>query len=87
MAYTQEQIEYLHNIGKMPDWIYYQQNNKSPQQNIDEQGKKAAEKFRNKRQEKMFITYIDKYIREVIDDFSKELIDNKKLSSSFNIII
>lgn len=35
MAYTLEQIEYLHDTGKMPDWIYYQMNGKSLQENYD----------------------------------------------------
>ena len=25
MAFTRDQIEYLHHTGKMPDWAYYQQ--------------------------------------------------------------
>lgn len=37
MAYTLEQIEYLHNRGLMPDWAYYQQNGKSAQANFNEQ--------------------------------------------------
>lgn len=28
MAYTREQIEQLHDRGKMPDWVYYQTVNK-----------------------------------------------------------
>lgn len=33
MSLTQEEIEYLHDIGKMPDWYYYQVNGKSFQEN------------------------------------------------------
>ena len=36
MAYTLEQIEWLHDNGKMPDWAYYQQNGKSVQANFEE---------------------------------------------------
>ena len=36
MAYTLEQIEWLHDNGKMPDWAYYQQNGKSAQANFEE---------------------------------------------------
>ena len=44
MAYTQEQIEWLHDHGKMPDWAYYQQNDKSPTMNLFEQTKKIKER-------------------------------------------
>lgn len=33
MSLTQKEIEYLHDIGKMPDWYYYQVNGKSFQEN------------------------------------------------------
>lgn len=37
MAFSKEQIEYLHNTGKMPDWVYYQQNGASAQENYNRQ--------------------------------------------------
>ena len=43
MAYTLEQIEWLHNNGWMPDWAYYQQNGKSAQANFAEQQGKIME--------------------------------------------
>ena len=44
MAYTLEQIEWLHDHGKMPDWAYYQQNGKSATMNLYEQTKKIKER-------------------------------------------
>ena len=44
MALTPEQIEWLHDNGKMPDWAYYQQNGKSPTMNLYEQTKKFKER-------------------------------------------
>lgn len=38
-----ETIEALHNAGKMPDWIYYQVNKRSPIENYIEQKKKIRE--------------------------------------------
>ncbi len=35
MSYSKEMIEYLHDTGKMPDWVYYQQNGKSLQENYN----------------------------------------------------
>ena len=33
MAYTPEQIDWLWRNGKMPDWVYFQTNGKSAQEN------------------------------------------------------
>ena len=51
MAYTLEQIEYLHNRGLMPDWAYYQQNGKSAQANFNEQTMKFIEDHRRRQEE------------------------------------
>ena len=40
MAFTQQEIEYYHDRGLMPDWAYYQQNGKSAEENY------AAQKAR-----------------------------------------
>ena len=45
MALTPEQIEWLHDHGKMPDWAYYQQNGKSAQANWEEQHRKIMERY------------------------------------------
>ena len=45
MALSKEQIEYLHDTGKMPDWIYYQQNGKSASENYREQKLKIKQRF------------------------------------------
>ena len=39
VSLSQEQIEYLHSIGKMPDWVYYQINGKSAVENYNQQKK------------------------------------------------
>lgn len=36
MSFSKEIIEQLHNTGKMPDWAYYQQNDKSAAENYTE---------------------------------------------------
>jgi 5,10-methylene-tetrahydrofolate dehydrogenase/methenyl tetrahydrofolate cyclohydrolase len=45
MALTQEQIEWLHDNGKMPDWAYFQQNGKTAQQNYVEATRRARERI------------------------------------------
>ena len=56
MAYTLKEIEYLHDTGKMPDWIYYQQNGKSATENYirikNEMRRKWREKLLMQRAEK-----------------------------------
>lgn len=52
MAYTLEQIEWLHDHGKMPDWAYYQQNGKSATMNLYEQTKKFKERVLKEEQER-----------------------------------
>ena len=51
MAFTPEQIEYLHSTGQMPDWVYYQQNGKSLQQNYNEIKRRNAENSRRQLEE------------------------------------
>lgn len=45
MALSKEDIELLHNAGKMPDWIYYQQNGKSASENYRAQKMKLKEQI------------------------------------------
>ena len=45
-------IEYYHDSGKMPDFIYYQLREASPQRNYEEQRKKILDKFVKQSQEK-----------------------------------
>ena len=86
MAYTLEQIEWLHDNGKMPDWAYYQQNGKSAQQNFVEATKKARERIlkeyyareeeaKRKEEQKLLEKDIEKQIEtkleKVLDDLLK----------------
>ena len=51
MAYTKEQIEWLHDNGLMPDWAYYQQNGKTAQENWNEQHRKIMERYHQREAE------------------------------------
>lgn len=66
---TIEEIERLHKTGKMPDWIYYAQNGKSPTQNWWEQRQKVIDKIKGKEQ-------IDKEL-EIYKARRKAEIDNE----------
>ena len=86
MAYTLEEIEYLHDTGKMPDWIYNQMNGKTLQENYNsivrkrevEFYKKLKEQERQKQQkeleaeiEKQAEKAIEKALEELLKDFGK----------------
>lgn len=79
MALTLEQIEYLHDIGKMPDWAYYQQNGKTAQQNYTEQKRKMRkqleERLNKEREEKQMEEDMYKIMKRVIKKIEKELVD------------
>lgn len=86
MAYTLEQIEWLHSNGWMPDWAYYQQNGKSAQANFAEQQRKimemehqreeearrqAEEKEMEKKVEAEIEKKLDKALEKALDDLLK----------------
>lgn len=45
MELTQQEIEFWHNKGAMPDFAYYQLNGKSPLENYLAQKRKMQDKF------------------------------------------
>lgn len=85
MAYSKETIEYLHDIGKMPDWIYYQQNGKSLQENYTnqklKQQKQIEELLSNRHRqeeetkaEKELEAEIEKKVSETVENALQELL-------------
>ena len=79
MALTLEQIEWLHDHGKMPDWAYYQQNGKSAQANWEEQHRKIMERYnqreaeaRRQAEEKALEKKLDKALEKALDDLLKD---------------
>ncbi len=70
---TKEEIEYYHNSGLMPDWVYYQVNGKTAQENYID----IVVKRDNERELEESITkQIEEAIDMHFDDILKEL--NKK---------
>lgn len=66
--FSKEQVEYLHNTGKMPDWAYYQQNGNSIAENYREQKAKIYREIRQDTVQKLQETEIEKYIEEDISN-------------------
>ena len=81
MAYTQEQIEWLHDNGKMPDWAYFQQNGKTAQQNYVEATRRAKEKILKRYEEQQAEARRKAEEREMEKKLEAEL--EKKLEKAF----
>ena len=77
MAYTKEQIEYLHDIGKMPDLAYYQQNRATAQENYNRQiqafRNRMLERYQEEQQEKEIEKQIEDKLEEILEDLLKDL--------------
>ena len=74
MAFSKEQIEYLHNTGKMPDWAYYQQNGATAQENYNRQKIEQRQRITQKLQEKELEEIIMKKIETILEDLFSNII-------------
>ena len=74
MAFSKEQIEYLHNTGKMPDWAYYQQNGGLAQENYNRQKLEQSQRITQKLQEKELEEIIMKKIETILEDLFSNII-------------
>lgn len=83
MAYTKEQIEYLHDSGKMPDWAYYQQNGATAQENYNRQIQAFRNRLRDKQQEEQQQKEIEKQIEDKLEKILEDLLNDL----NFNIIL
>ena len=87
MALTPQEIERLHNSGQMPDWIYYQVNGKSAQENFEAQHRKMMEQYKQREEEarrqaeqkqfekdleKQMETKLEKTLEKVLEDLLKD---------------
>lgn len=74
MSYTKQQADYLHDTGKMPDWVWLQQNGQTAQENYayQKQKMKNENELREdfKRQlEAELETALEKILGELLKDF------------------
>lgn len=52
MAFTQAELEYYHNKGQMPDWIYYQLSDKPAWMKLEEQHRRMYENIKAREEAK-----------------------------------
>ena len=93
MALTKEQIEWLHDNGKMPDWAYFQQNGKTAQHNYTEATRLAKERImkqyeeqqaeaRRKAEEKKLEAELEKKLEKQLEKTLEKALD--ELLKDFN---
>ena len=68
-------IEYYHDRGLMPDWIYYQQNGKSAQENLKMQHNKMREQFLAAQRKKEEEAALEKHISELVEKELEKCLD------------
>ena len=66
--FSKEQVEYLHNTGKMPDWAYYQQNGNDITKNYREQKAKIDQRIIQDIERKQYGKEAEKNIQESIEE-------------------
>ena len=74
MAFSRGELEYLHSIGKVPDWAYYQQNGNGALWNYLRQKEEIRKRFI----EKQYSKQLEKDIEDQIG-ISLEKVLNKLL--------
>lgn len=81
MAFTQAEIEYYHNNGQMPDWIYYQLSDKPAWMKWEEQHRRMYENLKA-REEAQAQREAEKKLEKDIQDKTEEAVE-KSLSRIF----
>lgn len=71
---TKEEIEYYHNSGLMPDWVYYQVNGKTAQENYIDIVMKRDKEYRDLLNGRVVEESISKSIEEMIDNCIDDII-------------
>lgn len=74
MAFSKEQIEYLHKAGKMPDWAYYQQNGATAQENYNrqklEQRQRMTQQLQEKELEEIIMNKVESILLDLFNGFN-----------------
>ena len=73
---TKEEIEYYHNSGLMPDWIYYQVNGKTAEENYRDILMKRNKEYRDLIVDRELEDTISKRLEETIDNCLDNIISN-----------
>lgn len=72
---NREEIEYYHNKGAIPDWIWVQLNDRTAQENYVHQKNKRKQQRKQQEKEESFNRLIQEIIERAIDKYLDNLFD------------
>lgn len=79
MELTQQEIEFWHNKGAMPDFAYYQLNGKSPLENYLAQKRKMQDKFAHQKKfEDMVQAEVEKELQPTVEKALDQILKTLK---------
>ena len=79
MAFSQAEIEYYHNKGQMPDWIYYQLSDKPAWMKLEEQHRRMYENIKAREEAKKAREaekQLDKDIQDKVENTLEKALDD-----------
>lgn len=82
MAFSRDELEYLHSIGRVPDWVYYQTNGDDPHWNYMRQKEAIRKKYLGQQKEQMLEKELEKEIEKKLDKALEKALE--KLLEDFN---
>ena len=67
MAFSRGELEYLHSIGRVPDWVYYQTNGDDPHLNYMRQNEAIRKKYLERENEQRLERELEKQIETKLE--------------------
>ena len=83
MAFSRGELEHLHSIGKVPDWVYYQTNGDDPHWNYMRQKEAIRKKYLEQQKEQRIEKEIEKEIEKKLEKTVEKALE--KLLEDFNM--
>ena len=82
MAFSRGELEYLHSICRMPDWVYYQTNGDNPHWNYMRQKEAIRKRLQEQQNEQMLEKEIEKVIEKKLEKTVEKALE--KFLEDFN---
>ena len=82
MAFSRGELEYLHSIGRVPDWVYYQTNGDDPHLNYMRQHEAIRKKYLERQNDQRLEKELEKEIEKKLDKTLEKALE--KLLEHFN---
>ena len=82
MEFSRGELEYLHSIGRVPDWVYYQTNGDDPHWNYMRQKEAIRKKYLGQQKEQMLEKELEKELEKNLDKALEKALE--KLLEDFN---